>query len=181
MAFLEQNVTISGLMGKVGGVARAMAGPATTGALALTHSHAELDTVGDWNLETGTLVVKVVADSIAGATYTFSFDLVNPASAQDKANVTLSISGMCFPDVAAVTPSSADLAGQGECGSFDTTLIPPGAAPAFAGTSAGEPYALNPKPQTLNPKLLTSNPKPKFQTPDPSPLIPSTKPLTIDT
>lgn len=160
MAFLNQSVTVSGLKGKVGSTARPMAGPASTDTLAIVGgSSSELATTAVWNLETGDLVIKVISDTVAGSAYTISFDLVNPSSAQDMADVKLDISGMCFPQVSAVTPDNAVLVDQGRCGAFNSSIMPPGDAPAFAGARedlAGGAGTLitkpSPQPCTLNPK-----------------------------
>eukprot|EP00961_Rhodomonas_salina_P295938 3935902-Rhodomonas_salina.2 len=137
LADLQQNITISGLMGMKNGQGVSMAGP-DSGSIALVSDGGVVASSGMWDLEAGTLVVSVVSNSPAGMPFGFSFDLINPSSSQDCAEVYVSISGMCFQQVMLETAESSmygtDLPYQGACTGFNTSTLPVDASPdSFAG------------------------------------------------
>jgi len=138
LAYLGHNITISGLKGIKDGQAVSMAGP-ESGQVDISTNTGVLSSTGVWNLEEGTLVVPVLANSTAGLPLVFSFDLTNPSSAQDCAEVSVSISGFCFADVmletAEIGSFGTTLPYHGSCGGFNTSSFPVDTSPdSFAGT-----------------------------------------------
>jgi len=139
VAAVNITVTISGLKGRRQNqdgtfTPVSMAGP-SSGSLAITDPTNVFASTGAWNLESGELVLRVVADSMAGKRYVLSFNLQNPSKEQEHAIVYLKISTFCFGDkIQMTTNSSTASTAQGNCGSFSTTNLEPGIPPRFGGT-----------------------------------------------
>ena len=134
VAALNMSATISGLRGLVAGAAVAMAGP-QSGSLSINENTNVFASTGSWNLERGELIVPVIADSKAGKRYVLSFDLENPAHAQDCAQVYLDISTFCFGGPVLMTTNTSNQLTQGQCGGFSTANLEPGIPPLSHGGS----------------------------------------------
>ena len=144
VAAVNITVTITGLKGrKINqdgsvGTAVPMAGPAS-GSIPIVDPTNVFASSASWNLEQGELVLKVVADSVAGKKYVIGFDLTNPSKEQECAQVFLKISTFCFGQAIAIFSNASSLA-EGDCGSFSTSNLQQGVPPlGFGGTPQNVP------------------------------------------
>jgi hypothetical protein len=129
---LQTKITFTGLKGIADSGERIpVALPETGESVPLIVSHPDvLEQTGEWNREDGTLVVRVLADSVAGVDYNVIFTVTNPATKQNCAVVTMSIEQMCFPSYV-MQNAVADLPSQGTCSGISQTPISTSPFPAL--------------------------------------------------